>query len=100
MGSYIVVDDMIAMPHARPGNYVNDFGISITTFKNPIKIGSYDDIKIFITISSPDDDSHIDFITQIMKLIDNEEFINLLENASSVMTFWIILIIYNIHYIF
>lgn len=83
LGSYIVVDDMIAMPHARPGNYVNDFGISITTFKNPIKIGSYNDIKIFITISSPDGDSHIDFITQIMMLIDNEEFINLLENASS-----------------
>ncbi len=83
LGSYIVVDDMIAMPHARPGNYVNDFGISITTFKNPIKIGSYNDIKIFITISSPDGDSHIDFITQIMRLIDNEEFINLLENASS-----------------
>ena len=83
LGSYIVVDDMIAMPHARPGNYVNDFGISITTFKNPIKIGSYNDIKIFITISSPDGDSHIDFITQIMRLI-----------------FWTILIIYNMYEIF
>ena len=50
LGSYIVVDDMIAMPHARPGNYVNDFGISITTFKNPIKIGSYNDIKILIIV--------------------------------------------------
>lgn len=83
LGSYIVVDDMIAMPHAKPGNYVNDFGVSITTFKNPIKIGTYNNIKIFITISSPNNDSHIDFITQIMKLIDKEEFINLLENSSS-----------------
>ncbi len=83
LGSYIVVDDKIAMPHARPGKYVNDFGISITTFKNPIEMGSYNDIKIFITISSPDGDSHIEFITQIMNLIDNEEFISLLENASS-----------------
>lgn len=83
LGSYIVVDDMIAMPHAKPGNCVNNFGISITTFKEPIKIGNYSDIKIFITIASVDNDSHIDFITHVMKLIDKEEFINLLINSSS-----------------
>lgn len=69
-GAYIVVDDGIAIPHAKPGDYVKSFGITISTFKTPITIGEHKDIKIFITIASVDSKKHIEMITQIMKLIE------------------------------
>lgn len=78
LGAYIVVDDGIAIPHARPDNYVKNFGITINTFKTPITIGSHNNITIFITIASINNENHIELITQIMKLIEDESFIELL----------------------
>lgn len=78
LGAYIVVDDGIAIPHARPDNYVKRFGITINTFSKPITIGSHNNIRIFITIASTNNEDHIELITQIMKLIENESFIDML----------------------
>lgn len=78
LGAYIVVDDGIAIPHARPDKYVKNFGMTINTFKTPITIGSHSDIKIFITIASKNNENHIKLITQIMKLIEDESFIDIL----------------------
>lgn len=78
LGAYIVVDDGIAIPHARPDKYVKNFGMTINTFKTPITIGSHKDIKIFITIASINNENHIKLITQIMKLIEDESFIGIL----------------------
>ncbi|MFU7517529.1 BglG family transcription antiterminator [Clostridium sp. HCS.1] len=78
LGAYIVVDDGIAIPHARPDNYVKNFGITINTFSKHITIGSHNNIRIFITIASTNNEDHIELITQIMKLIENESFIDML----------------------
>ncbi|MCF0147969.1 MAG: BglG family transcription antiterminator [Clostridium sp.] len=82
LGAYIVVDDGIAIPHARPDNYVKNFGITINTFINPITIGSHN-IRIFITIASTNNEDHIELITQIMKLIEDENFINILNTSDA-----------------
>ncbi|GAA0084816.1 BglG family transcription antiterminator [Clostridium sp. CTA-7] len=76
LGAYIVVDDGIAIPHAKPDKYVNNFGVTINTFKNPITLGEHNNVRIFITIASVNNENHIKLITQIMKLIENETFIN------------------------
>ena len=56
LGPYIVVDDGIAIPHAKPGKYVNRFGITINTFKTPIAFGSHKNVRILITIASVSSD--------------------------------------------
>lgn len=81
LGAYIVVDDGIAIPHARPENYVKNFGITINTFSKPITIGSHNNINIFITIASTNNEEHIELITQIMKLIEDEGFIELISKS-------------------
>ncbi|WP_411167745.1 BglG family transcription antiterminator [Clostridium sp. MB05] len=81
LGAYIVVDDGIAIPHAKPDKYVNNFGVTINTFKNPITLGEHNNVRIFITIASVNNENHIKLITQIMKLIENESFINGLINS-------------------
>ena len=78
LGPYIVVDEGIAIPHARPDSYVKNFGMTINTFKKPITIGSHNNIRIFITIASVNNENHIELITQIMKLIEDESFIDIL----------------------
>lgn len=83
LGPYIVVDDEIAIPHAKPGKYVNSFGITINTFKTPIIFGSHKNVRILITIASISSENHIDLITQIMKLIEDESFIELLINSTN-----------------
>ena len=83
LGPYIVVDEGIAIPHARPDYYVRNFGLTINTFKRPITIGSHKNIKVFITIASINNENHIELITQIMKLIENEDFIDLLNNEKT-----------------
>lgn len=83
LGPYIVVDDEIAIPHAKPGKYVNSFGITINTFKTPIIFGSHKNVRILITIASISSENHIDLITQIMKLIEDESLIKLLINSTN-----------------
>lgn len=83
LGAYIVVDDGIAIPHARPDKYVRNFGITINTFKTPVTIGTHTNIKIFITIASINNENHIKMITEIMKIIEDESFITLLKKEST-----------------
>lgn len=84
LGAYIVVDNGIAIPHAKSSGYVDKFGITITTFKEEITIGTYNNIKVFITVATPDEKIEINIMTQIMKLIENYEFIELLKSSDSV----------------
>jgi len=90
LGSYIVVENGIAIPHAKSGGYVDKFGITITTFKEEITIGTYNNIKAFITVATPDEKIEINIITEIMKLIESYEFIELLkgaDNAENILEF-------------
>ncbi|MBB6625356.1 transcription antiterminator [Clostridium gasigenes] len=84
LGAYIVVDNGIAIPHAKGGGYVDKFGITITTFKQEITIGAYNNIKVFITVATPDEKIEMNIITEIMKLIENYEFMELLKGSDTV----------------
>lgn len=76
LGPYIVVDDLIAIPHAKPNKYVKGFGITITTFEEPIIMGDHKDVRIFITLASGNNKEHIEIIREIMNLIEDENFTN------------------------
>ncbi|MBX7309898.1 BglG family transcription antiterminator [Clostridium chauvoei] len=83
LGPYIVVDDGIAIPHAKPGKNVKGFGFTITTFKEPISILNKDGVKVFFTMATENEKDHIDIITQLMKLVEDEDFIELLKVSSN-----------------
>lgn len=72
-GPYIVVDDLIAIPHSKPSENVNDFGVAITTFKEGITLGEHRNVKIFITIASSNNKNHVGIIKEIMTIIEDEE---------------------------
>lgn len=85
MGEYIVIEQGIAMPHARPEDGVKKIGMGLIKLKNPIKFGNeeYDPVDILIFICAIDRVSHLQALSELMKLIDDSEFLNLVRNTSS-----------------
>ena len=81
LGAYIVVDEGIAIPHAKSNNTVRKSAFTINTFKTPIKIGEYNDIRIIFVLAVTDNDRKVDLITKMMSLIEDEEFIGQLLKA-------------------
>lgn len=80
LGAYIVVTDEIAIPHANPGVDVLKFGITITTFMEPLTIMDKSGVKVFITFAIKDKDNYKDMVMEIMELIEDETFLNMLED--------------------
>lgn len=83
-GAYIVVDEGIAIPHAKAENNVLEDGMTITTIKKGIDIIDEKDVKLLITIGIKDKKNHIAIITEIMKLIENKSIIEKILKAESV----------------
>ncbi|MPQ44654.1 PRD domain-containing protein [Clostridium tarantellae] len=82
LGPYIVINEGIAMPHAKYVQNVNGFGITITTLKNSIDIYDKKGIKIFITLATENEKSYVSIMMQIMRLIEDEELIKILSNCN------------------
>lgn len=82
-GAYIIVDDGIAMPHAKANNNVNGVGVTITTFKKGISILNSKPVKLFITIANNKYD-HIELISALMKIIENEKLVEGIINSNEV----------------
>lgn len=85
MGPYIVIEKGIAMPHARPEDGVKKIGMGLVKLKKPINFGNeeYDPVDILIFICAVDKTSHLKALAELMALIDDNEFFNVVRNSSS-----------------
>ncbi|MDF2505670.1 PTS sugar transporter subunit IIA [Clostridium sp.] len=83
LGSYIVIAKGIAMPHARPEKGSKDIGLSLVTLKNPICFGNSenDPVKAIISFCAKDNISHLDILSELMELFEDEEFQQLINEA-------------------
>ncbi|ERI95440.1 PTS sugar transporter subunit IIA [Clostridium sp. YIM B02515] len=85
IGPYIVIAPGVAMPHARPEAGVNKVGMSLITLKKPVAFGNdeYDPVNIVISLCAFDNDSHLNILSNLMNLIEDEKFIELAKKAES-----------------
>ncbi len=85
MGQYIVIEKGIAMPHARPEDGVKKIGMGLIKLKRSIEFGNeeYDPVDILIFICAIDKTSHLKALAELMTLIEDNEFLNLVRNSSS-----------------
>ncbi len=83
-GEYIVLDNGIAMPHARPEDGGIKSGFSIVTLKKGVNFGhdEFDPVNIIIGLVGFNSDEHMKTVMKISSLCDNREFINTLNNAN------------------
>ncbi|WP_068267996.1 PTS sugar transporter subunit IIA [Caviibacter abscessus] len=82
LGFYIVLADLIAMPHARPENGVLKTGVSFLKLNNAVKFGE-NDVKFIFVLAAINSDSHIDTIKELMKIFQNENKMKKLENVKT-----------------
>lgn len=81
-GSYMVINDMIALPHARTENFVKKTGMSLLILKEPVVFPKDKKVKIILAFSSVDHKEHIDALTKFVTLIEDYNFLNFIEYSS------------------
>ena len=90
-GAAIVIDDGIAMPHARPEKGALQTGFSLVTTATPISFGhdEFDPVSLVIAIAGADADSHIKMIQRIASLIGSDivTFLHQENDVNSVLHF-------------
>lgn len=83
-GPYIVITKHVALPHARPEDGAIDVALGVTTLSEPIEFGNEnnDPVKYVFSLSAVDNDTHLEALSQLVDLLDDENFYELLDNAS------------------
>lgn len=95
LGPYIVIAPMIAISHARPSDGVNHLGMTMMILKEQVNFSQTKDrnVRIIVTLASPDDEKHLLALQQISMLFMNsldqllnattkEEVLDLIEKYS------------------
>ena len=86
MGPYIVLAPGLAMPHARPEMGAKQVGAALVTLEKPIDFGSpeNDPVSVAIFLCAPNKDEHIQLLTDIATLFEDEEFLDAAVNLESI----------------
>ena len=86
MGPYIVLAPGLVMPHARPEMGAKQVGAALVTLEKPIDFGSpeNDPVSVAIFLCAPNKDEHIQLLTDIATLFEDEEFLDAAVNFESI----------------
>lgn len=83
-GPYIVICPGVAFAHARPSSGVISPGLSLITLKEPIDFGNNenDPVKLVFAFAGVDHSSHIELLSKLAVILDNEKAFNALINST------------------
>jgi PTS system ascorbate-specific IIA component len=85
IGPYYVVGPGIAMPHARPEEGANKLALALTLITDGVNFDAEenDPVKLLIVLAATDSTSHIEAISQLAQLFDNEQDIQAIFTAKT-----------------
>ena len=86
MGPYIVLAPGLAMPHARPEMGAKQVGTALVTLEKPIDFGSpeNDPVSVAVFLCAPNKEEHIQLLTDIATLFEDEEVLDAAVNFDSI----------------
>ena len=86
MGPYIVLAPGVAMPHARPEAGAKRVGTALVTLDKPVNFGSpaNDPVKVAVFLCAPNKDEHIQLLTDIATIIDDDDFLDAAAHFESI----------------
>ena len=67
-GAYIVIDEGLALPHARPEEGAVNLGLSMLILSEPVDMLG-NPVSVLVALSAVDNNSHIDAMRQLAELI-------------------------------
>lgn len=81
-GPYIVIEDGIAMPHAKSSLDVNEDGLAIVTLKKPVDFHNrdFENVSVLFAICATNPDAHLNFLQELSGIFETE---NLVERMCS-----------------
>lgn len=81
-GPYMILLPQIAFFHGQPGKLVNETCLSLITLKNPIIFDDFqkEQINCAFGFAAVDSDSHVKLLQNIVQLLQNEKFTELIRN--------------------
>lgn len=82
LGFYIVLSEDVTMPHSHPEDGVLKMGMSLLKLDTPAKFGN-NNIQIVITLAAKDNESHIDALTNLVELLNDDEKIEKIKLAKT-----------------
>lgn len=80
-GEYIVILPNIALPHARPDQGAMDLGLSITVLSEAVSIAQKQ-FKYIFTLSAVDNQKHLKAMSQLINLLEDKVFYDLLSSST------------------
>lgn len=89
-GSYMVIDDGIAIPHAKNDDNVFQTGIVLTLCRQPVLFNDEKRITCFFAFCSVDHQEHLDALVAISNLVRETKFkekISIFEDEKAVVSF-------------
>lgn len=96
LGPYMVIAPGIAIPHGKPGNYINEDCISFCRLSSPVNFGNEnnDPVKLLFAIGARQAGGHLDLlkdlsiflmkegnIAKLLEIKTKEEFLELIEKG-------------------
>lgn len=92
-GPYYVLAKGLALSHARPEEGVNRMAIGFSTFDPPVYFhaGVNDPVRLVITLASPDSNSHLDLLSELVTVLMNQERMEKLFAAKTAEEFYSLL---------
>ena len=87
-GTYMVIAPKIAMPHSRPEDGVNENCIALLKVNESFMFGYEDDeenkVNLLFVIGAVDNNSHINTLTELMDIVDDEDKVEEIIKADTV----------------
>lgn len=82
-GPYIVIAPHIALAHASSKDGVNEISMSLSILDRPVAFGNQenDPVNIVICLAAIDHHSHLKALSELVKKLTDETFINILNSA-------------------
>jgi len=86
LGPYIVIAPGLALPHARPEQGVRKLGISFLKIKSGCLFSEKEEHRahILIVLAATDNETHLQALSQLTKLLSNKEDMKALFAANKV----------------
>lgn len=82
-GSYVVVSELIAIPHAKNENNIFNTGMGLLCLEKEVLFPDNIKVKYILAFCSQDNQSHLNAIVQFVDLLKKYDFLNVLEKATS-----------------
>jgi len=81
-GPYMIMLPEIALFHGRPSECVKEICLSLATFSEPVLFDEYGDktIKAAFAFGAVDSNSHVELLSKMATLLQNNDFTTLLRN--------------------